>query len=163
MNSELAIAPIDLTDAMHTGALLTLLDHYATDPMGGGEGLCAETRANLISALQKLPNYHGGLAVSGGQAVGLINCFTAFSTFAAKPLLNVHDLVVHAGWRRRGIGQALLAFAETQARRLGCCKVTLEVLTGNRTALATYLRAGFAPYVLDPAAGQAVLMQKYLA
>lgn len=162
MSRNLTVTPVNLDDAAHAAALVELLDHYAADPMGGGSGLAAEVRARLVPALKTLPHYHGALAMLAGNAVGLINCFTAFSTFAARPLLNIHDIVVHADWRRQGIGQALLAHAETRARELGCCKVTLEVLTGNQSALASYLQAGFQPYVLDPEAGQAVLMQKYL-
>ncbi|MBI3759083.1 MAG: GNAT family N-acetyltransferase, partial [Deltaproteobacteria bacterium] len=41
-------------------------------------------------------------------------------------------------------------------------KLTLEVLSNNTRAMASYQQAGFAPYVLDPAAGHALLMQKYL-
>jgi len=44
----------------------------------------------------------------------------------------------------------------------GCCKLTLEVLTGNLVALRSYERFGFAPYALDPAAGQASFMQKWM-
>ena len=58
--------------------------------------------------------------------------------------------------------QALLAATEDLARARGCCKLTLEVLTGNQLALASYLKFGFAPYALDPAAGQASFMQKWL-
>jgi hypothetical protein len=29
--------------------------------------------------------------------------------------------------------------------------------------MASYQQAGFAPYVLDPAAGQALLMQKFIS
>jgi len=60
------------------------------------------------------------------------------------------------------VGQALLAAAQDLARARGCCKLTLEVLTGNQPALASYLKFGFAPYALDPAAGQASFMQKWL-
>ena len=49
------------------------------------------------------------------EAVGLIDCFAGFSTFAAKPLLNVHDIVVHASRRGQGIAQALLAWAGQRA------------------------------------------------
>jgi GNAT superfamily N-acetyltransferase len=94
--------------------------------------------------------------------VGLIDCFAGFSTFAAKPLLNVHDIVVRQGLRGKGIGQALLAWAEERAKQLGCCKLTLEVLSNNTRAMSSYTQAGFAPYVLDPAAGHALLMQKFL-
>ena len=66
------------------------------------------------------------------------------------------------GFRGQGIGQALLGWAENMARDLGCCKVTLEVLTGNHGALKSYERAGFEPYALDPEAGQAMLLQKKL-
>ena len=71
-------------------------------------------------------------------------------------------MAVLPGIRGQGIGQALLSAAETHARERGCCKLTLEVLTGNRPALRSYERFGFAPYALDPAAGQASFMQKWL-
>jgi ribosomal protein S18 acetylase RimI-like enzyme len=85
-----------------------------------------------------------------------------YSTFQARPLLNVHDLAVLPRHRARGVGQALLAACEHHARQRGCCKLTLEVLSGNTRALRSYQRFGFAPYVLDPAEGQALLMQKWL-
>ena len=106
--------------------------------------------------------FHGALAFLGEKPVGLINCFAGFSTFAAKPLLNIHDVVVHADVRGQGIAQSLLQWAENQARQLGCCKLTLEILSNNIPAMRSYQRAGFEPYVLDPAAGHALLMQKYL-
>jgi GNAT superfamily N-acetyltransferase len=158
----LRIAAVDLENAAISATWLDLLDHYARDPMGGSEGLSAYARTHLVDGLKRLPAFHGALAWRGEQAVGLINCFAGFSTFAAKPLLNIHDIVVHADARRQGIGQALLQWAEQRARQLGCCKLTLEILAGNTRAMASYERAGYAPYVLDPAAGHALLMQKLL-
>jgi ribosomal protein S18 acetylase RimI-like enzyme len=76
--------------------------------------------------------------------------------------LNIHDIAVLPDCRGQGVGQALLAAAEQLAIDRGCCKLTLEVLTGNARALQSYLRFGFAPYALDPAAGQASFMQKWL-
>jgi ribosomal protein S18 acetylase RimI-like enzyme len=158
----LTIYASDLADPAHAAAFLDLLDHYARDPMGGGEGLSDYARANLLDRLKTLPIFHGALAFRGEKAVGLINCFSGFSTFAARPLLNVHDIVVHAEARGQGIGQALLGWAEERARQLSCCKLTLEVLANNRRAIASYERAGFAPYMLDPDAGQALFLQKLL-
>ncbi|KXB32537.1 GNAT family acetyltransferase [Dechloromonas denitrificans] len=162
MHSRLVITATDLARPEHAAAFLDLLDHYAHDPMGGGEGLSAYARANLVRELQALPTFHGALAFLDGEAVGLINCFAGFSTFAARPLLNIHDIVTRAERRGQGVGQALLQWAEGRARQLGCCKLTLEVLSNNTRAMASYERAGFAPYVLDPAAGNALLLQKYL-
>lgn len=156
----LRILPTDLVDARQAAAFIDLLEHYARDPMGGGDGLSAYASTHLVEQLRQVPAFHGAIAWQGETAVGLINCFTGFSTFAAKPLLNIHDIVVRAGQRGQGIGQALIAWAEARARELGCCKLTLEVLSNNQRALGCYAAAGFAPYVLDPAAGQALFLQK---
>jgi GNAT superfamily N-acetyltransferase len=155
-------APLDLRDSAHAAAWLALLDHYARDPMGGGNGLSAYAQRHLVGRLQQFPGFHSALVMADDQAVGLINCFTGFSTFAAKPLLNIHDIVVHKEWRGRGIARVLLAWAAQRAGELGCCKLTLEVLANNAPALAAYARAGFAPYVLDPQAGHALFLQKIL-
>lgn len=156
------ITPLDLSRPEHAQAFIALLDHYALDPMGGGTGLAAEVKATLADKLKAVPHFYGALAFIDGKAVGLINCFFGFSTFVGAPLLNVHDIVVHADARGTGIGQALLAHVENVASQKGCCKLTLEVLSNNHTAMKAYERAGFAPYVLDPAAGQALFLQKKL-
>lgn len=158
----LEVRPVDLHDPRDAAQWLALLDHYAHDPMGGGTGLSDYAKANLVRELADLPSFHGALAWLDGRPVGLIDAFTGFSTFAAKPLLNIHDIVVHADWRGQGIAQELLRWAEARAAELGCCKLTLEVLANNLRAMAVYERAGFEPYELDPAAGQALLLQKYL-
>jgi len=103
-----------------------------------------------------------GESIAQWAPVGLINCFEGYSTFKAQPLLNVHDIVVHPRHRGQGIGQALLAAAQQLAIERGCCKLTLEVLSGNTVAMKSYDRFGFAHYQLDPEAGHAVLMQKWL-
>lgn len=156
------VGAVDLENPAISAAWLDLLDHYARDPMGGGAGLTDYARSHLVDELKSLPTFHGALAFSGEEAVGLINCFAGFSTFAARPLLNIHDIVTRADRRGQGIAQALLHWAEQRARDLGCCKLTLEVLSNNVRALASYQRAGFVPYVLDPAAGQALFLQKSL-
>ena len=159
---EVDVQLVALANPEHRVALLTLLDHYAQDPMGGGAPLSAYARAHLIAELRTRAGYLGLLAYRAGVAVGLANCFEGFSTFAAKPLLNIHDLVVHRDARGRGIAQRLLARAEQEAHTRGCCKVTLEVLSLNRTALASYERFGFRAYQLDPQAGQALFLEKKL-
>jgi ribosomal protein S18 acetylase RimI-like enzyme len=56
----------------------------------------------------------------------------------------------------------LLEAAETLARKRGACKLTLEVLSGNRGAVRLYERVGFAGYALGELTGQAQFMQKWL-
>ena len=156
------VTAIDLENPSHAQSLIELLEHYARDPMGGGKGLAHEARQRLVPELRKIPGYAGALAYIGEEPVGLINCFTGFSTFAARPLINIHDIVVRKEQRGHGVAKALLEWAQRLATRLHCCKVTLEVLSNNQQALRVYERAGFEPYMLDPAAGQAILLQKIL-
>jgi GNAT superfamily N-acetyltransferase len=160
--STTEISPIDLSDDRHARALVELLDHYARDPMGGGQALTAAVRGALVPALRRQPHYLGFLAFRDGAPVGLANAFLGFSTFAARPLLNLHDLVVHASARRQGIGRLLLARVEATARARGCCKVTLDVLSANPAAREAYAAFGFASYALDPGAGVALFLEKKL-
>ncbi|AFY29897.1 GNAT family N-acetyltransferase [Cyanobium gracile] len=156
------IREADLNNPVDGAALLALMEIYARDPMGGGHDLSEFTRANLIEALARRPSAHVILAYAAQEPAGLLISLEGFSTFACRPLLNVHDLVVAEGFRRQGVARRLLQRAEVIARRLGCCKLTLEVLEGNRSAQAVYTRAGFRAYQLDPAMGRAQFWEKRL-
>lgn len=149
-------------DPAHAAALVELLDTYARDPAGGGKPLNDFARENLIEALAARPFVFSVLAFDGETPVGLVNAIEGFSTFACRPLVNVHDVVVMPSHRGRGIAAAMLAEVEAVARERGACKLTLEVLEGNAAARALYRRLGFAAYQLDPAMGQARFMQKWL-
>lgn len=152
----------DLSMLTHRQALVGLLNAYAQDPMGGGLPLTDEVQRHLPDALARRVGAHVLLAQQGEQFVGLLIAMEGFSTFACKPLLNIHDIVVLPAFRQRGIAGRLLARTELIARQLGCCKLTLEVLENNLGAQASYRKAGFAPYQLDPQAGRALFWQKPL-
>ncbi|MCC5856106.1 MAG: GNAT family N-acetyltransferase [Idiomarina sp.] len=150
------IQPVDYQNRDHARALVALLDHYASDPMGGGEALSPETKQNLVPALAKRRNVFSFIAwTDEGQPIALVNCVEGFSTFAAKPICNIHDIAVLDGYRGQGIAQLLLNEVATEAKQRGCCKLTLEVLSGNEPARKAYKNYGFQPYQLDPSMGQA--------
>ncbi|MCA1325424.1 GNAT family N-acetyltransferase [Herbaspirillum sp. alder98] len=156
------IVKADLADPVHARALVDVLDVYACDIMGGGTPLSAFTRANLAAELGKRAGVHVFLAFDGQQAVGLANCIEGFSSFACKPLLNIHDLAVTPAARGQCIGRRLIERVVQEARALGCCKVTLEVLEGNAVAQSLYRATGFAGYELKAESGRAMFMQKVL-
>jgi ribosomal protein S18 acetylase RimI-like enzyme len=160
--NALNVQRVDYLNAQDAQALVFLLDAYAQDPMGGGEALKPEASSRLCADMSRIAGAASFIAWLDGQPIGLINCFEGYSTFKAKPLLNVHDIAVLTGHRGQGVGQALLQAAEAHALSRGCCKLTLEVLSGNAPAMASYKRFGFEQYELDPAAGQAQFMQKWL-
>lgn len=161
--SRLVIQATDFADARSTGDFLELLDHYMRSPTGSGTPMSAELRQRLPEQLRQRPTVLSFMAYLDGRAAGLINCVEGFSTFAGRPLLNIHDIIVREDCRRQGIARALLAHAEQVASERGCCKLTLEVLEGNKGARQAYLDFGFQGYQLDPAMGQALFMEKKLA
>ena len=157
------ILQANYSDTFHAQTIVQLLDAYAQDPAGGGEPLSAFAKANLVNELAKRPQAFSVLALDGDTPVGLVNCIEGFSTFACKPLVNVHDVVVLSSHRGQRVGEQMLAHAEQIAMQRGACKLTLEVLSGNRSAIKLYERIGFAGYQLDPAMGSAQFLQKWLA
>jgi len=160
--AALHVVRADYANPVHAAALLQLLDAYAQDPMGGGHALSDYAKTHLVAALAQRPQAFSVLAFEGDRPVGLVNCIEGFSTFACRPLVNVHDVTVLASHRGQRVAEHMLVLAEAIARERGACKLTLEVLQGNAGALRLYHRTGFANYELDPAMGQAQFMQKWL-
>jgi ribosomal protein S18 acetylase RimI-like enzyme len=141
--SEVSVVEADLNDSQHQTAILQLINAYARDPMGDGRDLPGGVRDRLISGLQQHPTTLILLAFDAATPVGVAVCFVGFSTFTARPLINIHDLAVIPDYRGRGIGRLLLEGVEAKGRELGCCKLTLEVREDNHRAQRLYQRFGF--------------------
>lgn len=162
---SLRLCRADYVNPIHAQALVDLLDAYAQDPTGGAEPLSDFAKTNLPAALQARPNIFSVLAFDdalGGLPVGLVNCVEGFSTFACRPLVNIHDVVVAASHRGQRIAEQMLMLVEQLAQERGACKLTLEVLSGNAPAARLYRRIGFDNYQLEPTMGHAQFMQKWL-
>ena len=155
------IIEADLRLPAHADAMMQLMDEYAIDLLGG-QGLSNYVRANLSAELAKRKAAHIILAFIDAEPAGLVVCLEGFSTFACKPLLNIHDVFVASFYRGRGLSKLLLQKAEEIAIALGCCKLTLEVLEGNHIAQAAYKRFGFRGYELEPKIGKALFWEKKL-
>ena len=146
---RLTVVRANLSDPGHADAVLALTDAYAQDPMGNDAALDPAVRARLIDGLKGHPTTLVFLAYVGEAPAGIATCFRGFSTFNARPLINIHDLSVLPALRGMGIGRALLAAVEREARATGCCRVTLEVREDNLRARRTYAAAGFGPASAD--------------
>src|SRR5437773_7191604 len=156
------IVEADLSLPAHQEAVLAMVDAYSRDAMGDGKLLDQDVRTQLIPGLRRHPTTLIFLAFDGDRPVGAAVCFISFSTFAAKPLINIHDFVVLTASRGKGVGRRLLDAVEDKARELDCCKLTLEVMDNNHHALRMYRAAGFVRYALQEETGTAIFMSKPL-
>ncbi len=140
---NLQIRRADFANPRDADGIVTILNSYAVEPVGGGRPLSPEVRERVVPALRDHPTALVLLAFADDAPIGIAVGFFGFSTFRARPLLNIHDLAVLPAFRGKGVGHALLAAAEEQARRSECCRLTLEVLESNSGARALYRRFGF--------------------
>ncbi len=148
--ANVTIVEADLSRAEHQHALVTMLDAYMRDPMEGGVPPSDQVKRDLVPGLRAHPACYVFLAYRDGMPIGFSICFLGFSTFNARPLLNIHDIFVDSSVRGAGIGAMLLERIETKARELNCCRITLEVREDNRVARGLYRKVGFEPVVVGP-------------
>lgn len=162
MAAAFTVRLADYASLADAAAVVCILDAYASDPAGGGKPLSDYAKTHLVRELAARPQAYSVLAFDAEQPIGLVNCIEGFSTFACKPLVNVHDVAVLSSHRGRGVAAQMLALAERMAQERGAVKMTLEVLSGNAPAVNLYRRIGYEGYQLDPAMGTAQFFQKWL-
>jgi GNAT superfamily N-acetyltransferase len=163
--NEASAGPIEIIEADlnrndHQEAIVALTAAYARDPMGTGGPPEDAVLRQLVPGLKRHPTTLVFLAYANGEAVGIATCFSGFSTFHAKPLINIHDLAVLPTHRSRGIGRKLLERVEQVARKSGCCKLSLEV-GADHPAKRLYEEFGFSQPIFG-AAGRAIFYTKTL-
>lgn len=133
----------DLNDPHHINSVMQLLAEFIRDVISADSELPAYTRENLVPLLRQHPAARTYLAQLNGDYVGLAICQITLSSFQARPAMNIHDLHVSPAVRGRGIGTALIEYVADQARKEGCCQLTLEVEQANTRAKSLYHRTGF--------------------
>ena len=80
-----------------------------------------------------------------GQRLGLLGIRQDEDYFSGHPRAYVELLAVDEAATGRGIGRALIDFAEEWARERHCHEIALDAFATNDGALAFYERVGFRP------------------
>ena len=93
--------------------------------------------ATLASAFENSASY-GLVAEDGGEIVGY-GCITC-----AADTSDLENVVVIEGYRRSGIGRAIVEGLLSEAKLRGAEKTFLEVRVSNVAAMSMYLKCGFA-------------------
>ncbi len=139
----LEIISCDFNNPAHCEALISLMNEYIMDKMGGGDPYTDAQKIKLVEGLRDHPTALVLFAVADGRFIGLVNCFINFATFTVKPFINIHDVIVTTEWRGKGVGRKMLDHVIQVGRERGCSKITLEVREDNGNARALYNSLGF--------------------
>ncbi|MDR1556689.1 MAG: GNAT family N-acetyltransferase [Tannerellaceae bacterium] len=141
--TNISIQPCDYSCLSQRQAVGSLINAYSKDEMGGGSPLSAQEQVALTDGLSKHPTAIVLLAETDGIYAGLLVAFENFSTFTARPMLNIHDVFVLPGYRGKGIGRLLLNAIIAEAAVRKASRLTLEVRTDNLPAQHLYQSLGF--------------------
>ncbi|MFK8252419.1 GNAT family N-acetyltransferase [Ancylobacter terrae] len=92
----------------------------------------------------------GALAIREGRAVGLVHWLAHRSTWSVGDVCYLNDLYVDPAARGAGVGRALIAHVEADARARGCAELYWLTHETNLTAQRLYNevaeRSGFIQY-----------------
>jgi len=143
VSEKITVREADLADPGQAAALVEMLDAYMRDPMQAGSPPSTQVKRELIPGLRAHPACYVFFALRGEKPIGFAICFLGFSTFMARPLINIHDIFVQGSDRGVGIGKLILDRIEAQARSLNGCAITLEVREDNHRARGLYRKFGF--------------------
>ncbi|MGK7396588.1 MAG: GNAT family N-acetyltransferase [Candidatus Cyclobacteriaceae bacterium M3_2C_046] len=141
--NEVQIVKCDFDKQDHQENLLRLMEAYMMDRMGQEAPMTDYVKKNLIPGLAAHPGVFVLFARQQDKYIGMTTCFIGFSSFQAKKLINIHDLIVLKSFRGQGIGRKLLQAVESEAGKLECGKITLEVRHDNINAQGLYVSQGF--------------------
>jgi ribosomal protein S18 acetylase RimI-like enzyme len=141
--NDIQIALADFENATDRAAFLEMLDQYSRDPFGSGKPLPNEISEVLPDRWANHPGAFSLIVWQNEKPIAMANCLTSFSTFNARPRINIHDLVVSSHCRGLGLGRRLIEAVCDEARRREACQVTLEVRADNEHARKLYERSGF--------------------
>lgn len=131
--SGLHVRPASIADAATLGALVGALG-YPTTPIQMRERLAAlTTRLDYVTPV----------ACWDDQIVGLAGAFLHLAIEHDRPVARLTGLVVHQGWRGRGIGTRLMEHLEEWAQQQGAVAITLTSADHRHGAHEFYRHIGY--------------------
>lgn len=134
----LNIRPATIDDAALLASLILELAEY--DQLAQEASVNAE--AIVRDGFGPRPKFRALIAELDGQVAGYALFFEFYSTFQGRTGLFLDDIFVRPQFRKKGIGQALLAHVARVAWEESYFCVRWEVLNWNTPAIEFYKRLG---------------------
>jgi GNAT superfamily N-acetyltransferase len=114
-----------------------------------------------LSAVEHDPGSRALVAVVDGEVAGMtVLSITPYAPLFDQQAVHAHYLHVREGFRRKGVGKALLGAAVAFADESGAEHVITSVLPQMRETQRFYARLGFGPVVVRRSAPVSVLRRR---
>lgn len=140
---DIEILDCDFSNPDHLTSAVEMINAYILDEMGGGIPLSPIQQLRFVDGLNNHPAKIVLLAAIDEKCAGMIVAFQNFSTFTARPMINIHDVIVIKEFRGKGVGRKMMEVLEQRAKELRCSRITLEVREDNQIAQKLYKSMGF--------------------
>ncbi len=140
--SDILISPVTFLQVYQSsGELISaLLEH----DIAFQRWLGASAAWRQVARLTLVPTYYHW--ITSGYVATVANEMAGWMYVRGRgQILTIDTLVTHRAWRRRGVGRALLRFAESLARELNRNWLGLAVTLANTSAVQLYEREGYRP------------------
>ena len=142
----LLIRPATPEDRAFLSQMAERLAHFDAPPAWRtAEQIASGDRRDMLSALDSPPAGSALMVAElGGIRVGCLHVLTKIDFFTERPHGHISVIAVSQTAEGRGVGRALMAWADDWARSLGHDHLTLNLFPANTRARALYEREGFA-------------------
>jgi GNAT superfamily N-acetyltransferase len=137
------VVPIAIRKALKSD-LETILALYADLEIGDSPSFDLHDAERIFERMKRYPNYSVYVAELEGKIIGAFALLIMDNlAHRGAPSGVVEDVVVHAEWRGRGIGKAVMQFAMEQCCQAGCYKLALSSNLKRESAHKFYESLGF--------------------
>ena len=121
----------------------------------------AEAMRQRLAAVSADPDSCAMVATVDGEVAGMVLLTaTDYAPLFEQRAVHAHYLHVRDGFRRRGVGKALLCAAVSYADEVGAEHILTSVLPQMRETQRFYARLGFGPVVVRRSAAVSVLRRR---
>lgn len=122
---DVRLSPVDLDDPADLQAWLSLMDRSCRE-----RDLPCRVDASVGRVLAAWPGFYSWTAWHSRRAIGVVNCFSEFSTTEGGIVFTLRDLYVDPAHRMRGVARALVARGTEEARLLSCVAIAIALPEG---------------------------------
>ena len=124
--------------------LPAILSLYAQPDMDNGKVMDLETAKDVFRKIGSYPNYRLFVATIHDRIVGTYALIVLDNlAHMGAPSALVEDVVVQGGWRRHGVGKAMMTHAMVLCREARCYKLALSSNLVREPAHRFYEALGF--------------------